>query len=411
MNKQAFVDDVEYPFVEIDTPFLTPQTEDTPKTPDQETFQRLTDETLDDPTKKTLIVRSRYGSGKTTYLQRLIKNRNPERVLFITYRQTLARDIMKNFGKLGFKNYLDSYDDPSVWNSKRLIVQIDSLLQVLNKNDGFITEGKFKAYDMIILDESESLLDHIDGKTMEKKEIDIFYFFNAILEQCGKILMMDGDVSERSLSFAKNYGEMTYIKNKNVQGNRVINLILNEDQFEDQLREDLTNYYQEDPNFRVCIVSQSSSKCLALYDKIKEQLPHLVVKKLIGQDGGETKKQFFEDINETLENANVFLYSPVIEAGVDITVKVKKVYGILSTKSNSQRAFLQMINRCRCVEEPRMDFLKGDGLYINTNYNFWRYSEVLELNKHAINNIRAEFVIEDGELMLEESTISKQRKT
>ena len=71
---------------------------------------------------------------------------------------------MKNFGKLGFKNYLDSYDDPSVWNSKRLIVQIDSLLQVLDNNDGSITEGKFKAYDVIILDESESLLDHIDGK-------------------------------------------------------------------------------------------------------------------------------------------------------------------------------------------------------------------------------------------------------
>ena len=129
MNAQAFFDGVEYPFTETDTPFLTPQTEETPKTPDQETFQRLTDETLDDPSKKTLVVRSRYGSGKTTYLQRLIKNRNPERVLFITYRQTLARDIMKNFGKLGFKNYLDSYDDPSVWNSKRLIVQIDSLLQ------------------------------------------------------------------------------------------------------------------------------------------------------------------------------------------------------------------------------------------------------------------------------------------
>ena len=50
----------------------------------------------------------------------------------------------------------------------------------------------------------------------------------------------------------------------------------------------------------------------------------MVVKKLIGQYGGETKKQFLEDINETLENANVFLYSPVIEAGADITAKVKK---------------------------------------------------------------------------------------
>ena len=112
----------------------------------------------------------------------------------------------------------------------------------------------------------------------------------------------------------------------------------------------------------------------------------------------------------TLADANVFLYSPVIEAGVDITVKVKKVYGILSTMSNSQRAFLQMINRCRFFEEPRMDFLKGDGLHINSNYNFWRYSEVLELNRHTVDTTRAEFIIEDGELVLEEKTISKQRK-
>ena len=173
-NKQAFFDDADYTAVEIVTPFLTPKTADTPKTPDQETLQRLTDETLDDPSKKALVVRSRYGSGKTTYLQRLIKNRNPERVLFITYRQTLARDTMKNFGKLGFKNYLDSYEDPSVWNSKRLIVHIDSPTQVLHKNDKFLIQGMFQLkYDMIILDESESLLARVDGENAKKKDIEI----------------------------------------------------------------------------------------------------------------------------------------------------------------------------------------------------------------------------------------------
>ena len=88
---------------------------------------------------------------------------------------------MKNFGKLGFKSYLDAFEDPSVWNSKRLIVQLDSLMQVLHKNDGFITNRKFKPYDMIILDESESLLAHLDEKTMEKKEIEIFHLFHALL--------------------------------------------------------------------------------------------------------------------------------------------------------------------------------------------------------------------------------------
>ncbi len=42
-------------------------------------------------------------------------------------------------------------------------------MQVLNKNDKFLIEGKFQLkYDMIILDESEGLLAHLDEKTMEK---------------------------------------------------------------------------------------------------------------------------------------------------------------------------------------------------------------------------------------------------
>ena len=104
--------------------------------------------------------------------------------MFITYRQTLARDIMKNFGKLGFKNYLDAAENPAVWEAPKLIIQIDSLMRLWSES-----EGSFKkAYDMIIIDESESLLAHIDGKTMEKKEIIIFYFVDALLKQCGKII-------------------------------------------------------------------------------------------------------------------------------------------------------------------------------------------------------------------------------
>ena len=57
-----------------------------------------------------------------------------------------------------------------------------------------------------------------------------------------------------------------------------------------------------------------------------------------------------------------------------------------------------------------MDFLKGVGLDINSNYNFWKYSEVLELNRMTVDTTRAEFLVEDGELRLEESTLSKQRK-
>jgi hypothetical protein len=146
---------------------------------------------------------------------------------------------------------------------------------------------------------------------------------------------------------------MTYINNKNTGAPRTINLMLDEQQWQTQLDADLTRYYSEDPRFRVCIVGQSSNKVVAMETDLKERYPHLNIKRLIGSDSGETKRQALEDINETLEDVNIFLYSPVIESGVDITVKVKKVYGMLCAKGNSQRAFLQMINRCRCVEDRK----------------------------------------------------------
>ena len=54
-----------------------------------------------------------------------------------------------------------------------------------------------------------------------------------------------------------------------------------------------------------------------------------------------------ENENEALKDINVFLYSPVIESGVDITIPVKKVYGIFCSKSNGPRPYCQMLARCR----------------------------------------------------------------
>ena len=65
-------------------------------------------------------------------------------------------------------------------------------MQVFHKNDRFQAK-----YDMIILDESESLLAHMDETTMQKKEIEIFNFLHTILNHCGKMLLMDGDMSPR----------------------------------------------------------------------------------------------------------------------------------------------------------------------------------------------------------------------
>ena len=60
---------------------------------------------------------------------------------------------------------------------------------------------------MIILD--ESLLAHFEQQTMVRKEIGIWNLFDELLKHSGKVLLMDGDVSNRSLSFASAYGDIT----------------------------------------------------------------------------------------------------------------------------------------------------------------------------------------------------------
>jgi len=320
----------------------------------------------------------------------------------VTYRQTLARDIMRNFGKLGFKNYLDSYSNPGVWESPRLIIQIDSLLNLLYRNTDITEGGSFDLkYDVIVLDESESLLCHFDEATMENKEINIWHFFDEILKHSKKLVLMDGDVSERSLGFASSYGSMVYVNNLNNETNKSLNVICDRTKWEATLHKDIETFKQEDPTFRICIVSQSSTQALSLESDLQTRFPELKVKRLIGIDSGQTKKQFLEDINESLKDTNVFIYSPVIESGVDITIPVKKLYGLLSCKSNCQRAYLQMLARCRCVEVGRIDIANDPQLTITNNHCFWRYSEVLELNRRVV--VPGGFQIADGLLRLSEN--------
>jgi hypothetical protein len=80
------------------------------------------------------------------------------------------------------------------------------------------------------------------------------------------------------------------------------------------MHKDLEKFYKDDSSFRVCIVSQSSMQAVSIEEDLKTRFPHLKVKRLIGLDSGLTKKEYFEDINKTLESTNVFIYSPVIES-------------------------------------------------------------------------------------------------
>ena len=57
-----------------------------------------------------------------------------------------------------------------------------------------------------------------------------------------------------------------------------------------------------------------------------------------------------------------------------------------------------------------MDFLNDKSFKINNNYNFWKYSEVLELDRQTVQNTRLEFMVSDGELSVSENDRNSRRK-
>ena len=104
----------------------------------------------------------------------------------------------------------------------------------------------------------------------------------------------------------------------------------------------------------------------------------------------------------------MFRFTPAIESGVYITIPTHKIYGILCSQSNSQRAYMQMLARCRNVKDGQIDVANGPFLKINNNHNFWSYNEVFDLNKDTVQP-GMRFVVTGSQLRLTDNVDTKRK--
>ena len=84
-------------------------------------------------------------------------------------------------------------------------------------------------------------------------------------------------------------GNKGKVNKKNNGTKESLNIICDRAKWEATLHKDIETFYSEDPTFRVCIVSQSSTQALSFESDLQTRFPQLKVKRLIGVDSGETK--------------------------------------------------------------------------------------------------------------------------
>ena len=85
-------------------------------------------------------------------------------------------------------------------------------------------DGLELSYDMIVVDDSESLMIHFDERTM-KKEIEI-WLFNEIMKHSRRIVLMDGNISQQSLNLDSKYAHMIYVRNNSNEASKTTTIII-----------------------------------------------------------------------------------------------------------------------------------------------------------------------------------------
>ena len=323
---------------------------------------------------KSFNIKSPYGTGKTKLLKIILKKYNNNRILWLSYRKTLTMDIYSTFSEFGFRDYQDG-----LYGANKLIIQLESLFNLINLDDYYNDKIEIPSYDLIIIDEVESILLQFNSPTFKGKSKEVFYLMTALIENSNRMITLDGDMHNRSYNFIKYFGKSININNDIKVNKKHFLFTKSRENYDKEIIKDL------DDNKKIVIVSMSSNKCKEYYDFIKSNYKNKKVLIYTGNTGDEDKKDL-KNVKELWLMADILLYSPIIEAGVNFDVDhFDKMYGIVCYKSTSSRAFCQMMARIRKIkdnniyilnEQFEMNYLTPRNINKIMKTNFYVYDEV-----------------------------------
>jgi hypothetical protein len=305
---------------------------------------------------KTLSIKSPYRTGKTTLIGSILSEYNPESVLFISYRQSLSNSLYGTFKKHKFKNYLDKHYD-----AKRLICQLESLKNIeINADYAFDNTIEVPSYDIVIMDEIESILNHFESPTVSDKE----YTFDLLMGICNnskKLLALDGDLWNRSYDYVNNYGKNLVLENT-VQKDICTYIFTNNlIYFEDDINKKLLE------KKKVVIISMTSKMSEHYYNKYKNTYDCIIH----NSHTDDSIKEKLKNVKEYWTTCQLLVYTPSVESGVDFDIEhFDNKYVLLSQKSCSPRALCQMTGRVRQSKSNvilsylgKMPYYENIGLY------------------------------------------------
>jgi hypothetical protein len=350
---------------------------------------------------KIIAIKSPYGTGKTKFLAKLFQEEQIDKILFITPRVSLSYSTSQSFP--AFQHYQNIPSGTPITSYNKLIIQLDSIYKLhthsththnnlsIGKNNEELFRKLFPAlqdnalndvsysssipqYDVIALDEIESLMYHLSFKALSTNHI--FNILHTLCSNAKKIIALDGDFGNRSYQFLSNFGTPSILQNTYLPPSKHFIFTNDLHSFINQLDNDLA----AGKNINLICMTLKSSEFF--YQKYKDTYSTIIHNSI------QNDKQCLANIN-THWKVRLVIFTSTIESGCDFNIQwFHNSYIVLSNMATTPRALMQMSHRIRNFSNPTVNvFTNGVPFYefqIPYQYDEIRIRMANMLNKKSL---------------------------
>jgi hypothetical protein len=333
---------------------------------------------------RTIVAQGPMGSGKTVmtrgFLEHVRTQKPDAKIIAFSFRRMLATMFANAFGLLDYSKHSDLYEANGV------AIQLESIARLGRQahgqeNDGDLSREFRRVYDVVIIDEIESVLAHFDSETLKDRLYMVWRIFFEFVRCCRCLIVCDADVGPRTFQF---------IRMTRLRGDRIPRLefhyntyVAIKTKYYDYMGE--AEWYNTMLSFllaekNVFFFSNNKTRMRAVKRMIVADLSEMKQKRInmllnanpdadvvsdprvafldgimgaimiVDADITEKEKQALTKCNDEWVKYKLVMISPAVGAGIDFTKKHFHVaFGYATAHSCSARALNQMRGRVRDV--------------------------------------------------------------
>lgn len=295
---------------------------------------------------KVLVIKSQMGTGKTHVIANLLDT-IPESfsVISIGFRRTLNSSLAARF-KL--RDYRDVDKTTTMDQVSRLSIQLDSLQKLLVFDEYLKKWILRKTFDIVIVDEVESLLAHFSSSLLQNKIVLRWKVFESVLKNAGRVIMCDADVQAPTILLALSmpHGGVSVIHNYYQPDERTYVFVHNTEIFTKRIMK----YVKAGK--RLFIASNTKRYVTYISSIIQRRHPAVKVAVIQGSTAPNLKRDMSTNCDVMWSAFDVVICTPAVAAGVDFSAlwfDYTFIYG--TNGSSNARELKQQSGRVRRTKE------------------------------------------------------------